>query len=140
VKTAWATLLAAVLVFCGGCVTRPDWIQATLVTADVTGVWTGRGTGRTRGGRPTFNLHQEGPKVTGTVSFSASPVFAAPGLLEGRVGGDVFHFSVRSEQGIWTGEFTVGDGEMEGVVTWWNGDRFGLLLRRTSPARAPTSN
>jgi hypothetical protein len=40
VQTAGATLIAAVLLFSSGC-TRPDWIEATLVTVDVTGVWQG---------------------------------------------------------------------------------------------------
>jgi hypothetical protein len=40
VKTAGATLIAAVRLFSSGC-TRPDWIDATLVTVDVTGVWQG---------------------------------------------------------------------------------------------------
>jgi len=33
--------LVGVLLLSAGCAARPDWIQAMLVTADVTGVWRG---------------------------------------------------------------------------------------------------
>jgi hypothetical protein len=141
VKAAGVTLIAF-LVFCGGCVTRPDWIQATLVTADVSGVWQGRprGSGTALRRLATFELHQEGPKVTGTVSVSELPLSSGAGPLEGRVGGDVFHFTVRSVNGVWTGELTVVDDQMEGLLTASNGQTMSLLLRRISPASAPTSN
>jgi hypothetical protein len=35
--------VAAGLLLGSGCVSRPDWIEATLVTVDVTGVWYGPG-------------------------------------------------------------------------------------------------
>jgi hypothetical protein len=45
VKIAWgATFAAAVRLFTCGCVTRPDWIEATLMTVDVSGLWEGRST------------------------------------------------------------------------------------------------
>jgi hypothetical protein len=70
VKTAGAILIAAVMLLSSGCVTRPDWIEATLVTVDVNGVWQGRETSRGIGRPVTFELHQkEGPNVTGTVRF-----------------------------------------------------------------------
>ena len=113
-KTAWATFTAAVLLFACGCVTRPDWIEATLVTVDVSGLWEGRSTSRGGAQRTaTLELHQEGPKVTGTVSWVGFTRDGS-GPLEGRVSGEVFHFTVRSAAGVWTGEFTVGDDKMEG--------------------------
>jgi hypothetical protein len=44
-KTAGAALIAAVLMFGAGCVKQPDWIETTLVTVDVTGVWEGTASG-----------------------------------------------------------------------------------------------
>jgi hypothetical protein len=122
VKTAWATLIAAVLLFSSGCVTRPDWIEATLVTADATGVWEGTvlaPVGVTPGGNPVvravLELEQEGPKVKGTLETSF-PRLSGP--LEERVGGDVFHFKVITHQGeALTGEMTVSGDEMVGVLT-----------------------
>ena len=71
-QTAGATLIAAVLLFSSGC-TRPDWIESTLVTVDVTGVWQGTVSGGTRagGGGPniTLYLEQEGPKVKGRMEL-----------------------------------------------------------------------
>jgi hypothetical protein len=75
VKTAWATLIAF-LMFCDGCVTRPDWIQATLVTADVTDVWRGAvsgGAGLPTGRMATFELLQQGPKVQGGSRSAGAP-------------------------------------------------------------------
>ena len=37
VKTVGVTFTAAVLLFTCGCGTRPDWIEATLMTVDVSG-------------------------------------------------------------------------------------------------------
>jgi hypothetical protein len=141
VKTGWATLLAAILVFCGGCVTKPDWIQSTLVTADVSGVWQGRATGQFAAARyAEFNLRPEGPKVTGTVSATVmGGRYPGAGPLEGRVGGDVFYFTVRGEERVWTGELTVSNDQMEGMIIYGH-QRYGLLLRRISPASAPASN
>jgi hypothetical protein len=116
-----ATLIVAVLVFSGGCVTRPDWIQATLVTADVTGVWQGTvpaPVGLDRGNpamRAVLDLEQDGPKVKGKLE---TPNRRTSGPLEGRVGGDVFHFKVINHFGeVLTGEVTVSGDEMEGQVT-----------------------
>jgi hypothetical protein len=67
-------------------------------------------------------------------------LFAGPGPLEGRVGGDVFYFTVRGERGVWTGELTVSSDQMEGMITAVSGEIIGLLLRRISPVSAPASN
>ncbi len=44
-KAAGTMLIAAVLLLSPGCVKQPDWIETTLVTVDVTGVWEGTGPG-----------------------------------------------------------------------------------------------
>jgi hypothetical protein len=121
VKTAWAALIAVVLLFSSGC-TRPDWIEATLVTADVTGVWQGEVSTPTiaPGVRPiTLDLKQEGPKVTGLLQIGGGGVTVTQrysGSLTGRVGGDVFHFTVVSGHGeSLTGHLMVNSDEMQGV-------------------------
>ena len=56
-----------------GCV-RPDWIEQTLVTVDVTGIWEGNihsATGSSGGGLA-LTLEQKGAKVVGTSRFSAT--------------------------------------------------------------------
>jgi hypothetical protein len=60
--------VAAVFVV-AGCA-RQDWIDRTLVTVDVTGTWSGYIKGTSTGGsrEVTFELRQEGPKVTGVVN------------------------------------------------------------------------
>jgi hypothetical protein len=52
----------------------------------------------------------------------------------------VLDFSVESSIGVWTGVLTVKGDDMEGSITWVSGVSHGLLLRRISPASAPTSN
>jgi|SRR5690349_16130044 len=66
-----------------GC-TRPDWIQSTLVTVDVSGEWQGnvnRPAGAYGPGLIYLSLRQSGPKVTGTFSYSPGPAKDVP--LEG---------------------------------------------------------
>lgn len=53
-------LVAATLATGAGCAARPDWIEQTLVTADVSGTW------RTmEGSALRLVLEQQGTKVTG---------------------------------------------------------------------------
>ena len=115
-------LVAASVLLGLGCAKSPDWIQSTLVTVDVTGNWEGRALIERSGGpsgfvvRAHLELEQEGPKVTGMFSH---PSAAYSGPLEGRVGGDVFHFRVIGSRSsvVMTGEVTVIGDEMEGVLT-----------------------
>jgi len=109
-------LIAAVLLLTPGCVKQPDWIESTLVTADVTGFWEGThfgaaGPGSTLPvGRAVLALKQEGPKVRGKLGAGGRN----SGPLEGRVGGDVFYFKVvNSFAETLTGEVTVSGDEME---------------------------
>ena len=90
-RTVTAWLLATMLLLyagCAGCAARPDWIEATLVTADVTGTWRGRAVAGGRGMSLALVLEQRGPKVTGRV-----PGGPYAGALEGSVEGDVFRFA-----------------------------------------------
>src|SRR5262245_57774094 len=72
------------LVLVSGCAVQKDWIDRTLVTVDVTGVWEGtfEGTGGSGGVR--FVLQQQGPKVTGEMKIPAVP--AVPTVPSGPLG------------------------------------------------------
>ena len=104
-----------------GC-TRSDWIQSTLVTADVSGEWQGNLTKQSASYGPSLiqlNLHQSGPKVTGTFSFGPGPT-ASPSSttnlpLEGTVSGDVFSF--RNLNGSVTADLQVDGDAMKGAGT-----------------------
>jgi hypothetical protein len=126
-KPAVRWLIAAVLLLSPGCVKQPDWIESTLVTADVTGLWEGTvsgAAGQSAEGarRAHVDLEQEGPKVKGTFRIEGGVASGNrnSGPLEGRVGGDVFHFRVRGGGGFGetlTREATVSGDEMEGTLT-----------------------
>ncbi len=99
-KPAALWLIAAALVLSPGCVKQPDWIESTLVTADVTGVWEGTVSGGASAVnmRVLLDLEQEGPKVKGELQMGFAQGQNS-GPLEGRVGGDVFHFRVIAGHG-----------------------------------------
>jgi hypothetical protein len=82
--------VAAGLLLISGCASRrPDWIEATLVTVDVSGVWSGDA----QGGMPfVLELTQQGSKVTGSMHITGY-FGRSGGPVEGRVTGDVFQFS-----------------------------------------------
>ncbi len=97
-------LIAAALVLAPGCA-RTDWIDRTLVTVDVTGVW--HGSMNSWDGQPAINdevsleLQQQGPNVTG--NFKTSGRWSAgstrsSGPIEGSVSG-----SHRGADGQWRG-------------------------------------
>ena len=85
-KTLGGLLVAAMLVFGSGCA-KQDWIDRTLVTVDVTGVWTG---GQTWGGerqRPAFgdvvlDLTQQGSTVKGSLRVEGQDHNENRGLLK----------------------------------------------------------
>ena len=103
------------LLSASGCARSPDWIESTLVTVDVTGVWQGdvarAGSG---GGSIGLMLHQSGPKVTGNLMGSSS-IGVDVGPIDGIVSGDTFRF--RSLRGGATGELQVNGDEMTGTGT-----------------------
>ena len=103
----WA-FLAAAFMFASGCVKQQDWIDRTLVTVDVTGVW--RGVMTCCGGNSVawdLTLQQVGPKVTGRLR--STPPSSGP--IEGTVNGDMFYF--RTSRGT-TGNLQVNGDEMTG--------------------------
>jgi len=112
-KIIAGVLIAAVLAFGSGCA-RSDWIERTLVTVDVTGVW--QGSMSSWDGQPAINeevsleLKQQGPNVTGHFQ-GRRPVgfWRQSGPIEGSVAGDVFRFNETS--GSITGELTVSGDE-----------------------------
>src|SRR5262245_928224 len=135
-KTWWITLLLSATIAVGSGCAKPDWIQQTLVTADVTGVWVGSM------GKPPLTtevrleLQQQGSKVTSNLLPTTTHVWGGgfefrPGPLEGTVSGDVFSFKVTT--GAIAGEMTVNGDEMEGYSTI--GGRSYTGLRRVESVR-----
>jgi hypothetical protein len=129
---AWL-LAAAVLAVASGCA-HSDWIEATLVTVDVTGTWSGSAASP---GTSTLELWlelvQQGPKVTGSLRTSGSFRLNANQTvpLEGTVTGDVFRFRPVNTTG-WS-EMIVGEDEMKGRLS----SSPPITLRRvTSPSPA----
>jgi hypothetical protein len=115
--TARMLFMAAAL-FSGSSCARPDWIERTLVTVDVTGTWFGLsevtgGTGRVS---LYLQLKQNGPRVTG----SARVLAGQQNIIEGVVSGDTFTFNQTGGNAI-HGDLTVSGDKMTGEV------RFGIL-------------
>src|SRR5262245_39131719 len=142
-RAMWA-FLATALVFASGCAQK-DWIDRTLVTGDVSGVWTG--SMATLDGQPMISidvrldLRQKAAKVTG--SFEAvgglplsSIKRGSPSPIEGSVASDVFTFEVARQV---TGEVTVDGDEMKGNGLVANSRRVSITLRRVEAA-APTGS
>jgi len=133
-----SVILVAVLVFGSGCA-RKDWIEQTLVTVDVTGVWIGSvGVGNVAR-EIRLELEQQGPKVTGYVRRLGAGMGAYPlqleGPLEGTVGGDVFSFRLTNAAG--EGTMTVSGDEMKGYVSV--GGRVPISMRRVESSSASPS-
>src|SRR5215470_3969521 len=105
-------MLVAALLACGsGCAKKPDWVQQTLVTVDVTGTWLGSCRGRSFS-IPTIGmiLAQSGSKVTGQGNTPGST--SVRWGAEGSINGDVFRFNPQSGPG----EFQVNGDEMSGSL------------------------
>ena len=94
-------VIAAAIVLASGCV-KQDWIDRTLVTVDVTGVWEGKQTGTTLTWvRDTvFVLQQRGPKVTGEImNLYTWPMPTAESTpIQGTVNGDTLSLQEVSGQ------------------------------------------
>jgi hypothetical protein len=119
----------------GGCA-GTDWIDRTLVTVDVTGVWSGRA----YIAHATMDvlidvrleLEQDGPKVRGSIRPSGAIPWRVSdrppteGPVHGTVAGDVLAF--REANGHISGQLTVSGDEMAGEiveqVAYW------VVLRR----------
>ncbi len=136
---AWVILVAAA--YGSGCA-RPDWIERTLVTEDVTGVWSGviaRGSGPTSL-EITIDLKQEGPKVTGFLKWTGFGYSGSyddlPGPVEGTVSGDRFEF--KRINGSFSGAMTVTGDEMTGQGQMSVG-LGSIFLRRVDSSLRPSS-
>src|SRR5215468_11687831 len=93
-RAMWAFVVLA-LVFASGCVKQQDWIDRTLVTVDVTGVWEGTQMGTGFVVPIVLDLKQEGAKVTGWMTGPRTPgtATAAPPIpIVGTVSGDTVSF------------------------------------------------
>ena len=125
---AWV-IVAGALVPASGCA-KTDWIDRTLVTSDVTGVWQGKFTRAGYSGEMELILEQRGAKVTGAMRFPTGAVpFAksSKGVpIEGTVSGDTFSF--REVGGSTRGDFEVNGDEMTG--SWVRQTTQSATLRR----------
>ncbi len=137
-KSIGAGLLFAAALLTSSSCARPDWIERTLVTVDVTGTWFGLaelsgGTGRAS---LWLDLQQEGPKVTGSVRLEGGA--ARP--IEGSVAGDTFSFHASSGTALVKGELTVSGDDMTGEVLTQGAFLTRVLrLQRVGPATRPDS-
>ena len=127
----WLVVVTALAVG-SGCA-RPDWIEQTLVTVDVTGVWRGEYSGGGTAAAGFFlelKLQQNGPKVTGQLTHGNCNCPRDDGPIEGTVSGDIFSF--RSNRGRITGKLQVDGDEMTGPGTGagQGGSAITLTLRR----------
>jgi hypothetical protein len=87
-RAMWAFVVTALVL--GGCA-QTDWIDRTLVTVDVTGVWEGRLIATTSASRDVvLVLQQQGGKVTGEIRnlSTGSVTSAGSAPIEGTVNGD----------------------------------------------------
>ncbi len=127
---ALLVLLAAVATLACGCA-RPDWIQSTLVTVDVSGTWVGTVTytaGYYNRGDATLTLQQKGTKVTGSVEIAkTSALLHVDEEITGTVNGDVLR--ARSTSGRVQVELTVAGSEMAGPGSAFGG-RAQFVLRQ----------
>jgi hypothetical protein len=122
-----------------GCA-KSDWIDRTLVTADVTGTWVGSiGVGN-NSGEIQLELEQQGPKVNGRLrKLGAGWGFhqSLGGPLERAVQGDVFTFTLTSGNAA-QGQATVNGDEMKGYLAV-SGTQPLYLRRTSSSSPSPTS-
>jgi len=114
-----------------GCA-KPDWIQSTLVTVDVTGTW------RSANGDFVLSLKQEGPKVTGYMRRTGMGgiLSVIEGDIQGAVTGDVF--SWKQTAGTLTScvsDMSVSEDEIAGVVHCHNASKRLVQLRRVDASR-----
>ena len=130
-----ALLIATTFVVCSGCA-KPDWIDRTLVTVDVTGKWEGPATGANQ---YWFELEQRGTTVKGSVRFTTGSGWqsggANSGAIDGSMAGDVFRF-VAARGGL-EGELTVSGDEMNGWISSAYSLRSPVSLQRADAAASP---
>jgi len=136
-KSLWVAIVVA-FVLASACA-RQDWIDRTLVTENVTGVWSGSTEGSV--GRPPIQLElrQQGAKVTGVMKVSpvGSASFGSSLPIEGSLAGDVFTF--RDQRGVYSGELTVGGDDMVGQILGQWGKRPASLHRESAGTQSDSA-
>jgi hypothetical protein len=87
----------------------------------------------------TIHLEQDGPRVKGSFELRGGAGFGRySGFLEGRVGGDVLHFTVvGGTRDIFTGELTVKGEEMEGTFRGANVNNARIIVHRVDFSSGP---
>jgi hypothetical protein len=137
-KTSARWFAVAAVFVVAGCA-RQDWIDRTLVTVDVTGTWSGYIKGTSTGGsrEVTFELRQEGPKVTGVVNGIGFHGRELSGPIEGSIAGDRLEF--RRPNSTFRGAMTVNGDEMTGQTHGGGWTEEGpLILQRVNSAPSST--
>jgi hypothetical protein len=139
-KSIVCLLIAATLAVGSGCA-KQDWIDRTLVTVDVTGVWTGGEAGASTNvplvlTNAVLDLTQQGSTVKGSLRVHGHGSQRESGPVEGSVTGDLFKF--RSGRGGLQGELTVNGDEMTGMASSLAGP-VSLSFRRVDPSSPPAS-
>ena len=130
----WA-FVATALVLASGCAQK-DWIDRTLVTENVTGVWFGSWGGPSPR-ELCLELQQQGARVTGTMRMlGTTQPGPYSGPIEGSVAGDTL--TLKDPRNEYQIETTVEGETMTGRVVGPLGVRF-ISLRRTSPSTQPSS-
>jgi len=132
-------LLGVSMVLCAACA-RSDWIDRTLVTENVTGVWSGSMEGSPVSAQVQLELRQQGAKVTGEMKVPQPGTysFGSSILIEGNVAGDVFTF--RDQRGVFSGELTVGGDDMVGrILSQWGVQRASLHRGSALPQSGSTT-
>ena len=111
-------LLVATVLACGSGCAKSDWIDRTLVTAEVSGVWERSGVRAPSGPLEVrLELQQEGPKVRGNVyleRYATHSQTGTSGPVEGSVEDDVLKF--HQTNGSVRAEMTVAGDEMTGFI------------------------
>jgi hypothetical protein len=141
-KVLIGLLIATTLLVGSGCA-KTDWIDRTLVTENVSGVWTGSMV--TLDGQPMVSLEvrlelqQKATKVTGSMEMSGTrgPDTRGSLTIDGTVASDMFMF--KDARASVTGELTIDGDEMRGNGLIGNSRRVAIALRRAE-APAPASS
>jgi hypothetical protein len=136
-NTITTVILVAMLALGSGCA-KSDWIQHTLVTVDVTGVWVGSVARGVPSPEVRLELDQRGPKVVGylrTPGTRGTHYQLDDGPIDGTVSGDVFRFAVTNEPTV--GEMTVSGDTMKGYVA--RASRLPIILQRIDSSAPPRS-
>src|SRR5262245_49059459 len=112
-----ASLILALTVLAGAACARKDWIDQTLVTVDVTGIWEGQrsqhhGPG---GGGLELTPEQKGAKVVGTSRGSGGGSIYNVETIAGTVRGDTLKF--QDKRAAFPGELQIGGDDMAGPGT-----------------------